>query len=262
MKRLIEQIFNYILDEEIIPEDLLFEFSQDTLQIVQHNNGTELTSQFWSFQNYIESFWRGEKYQHISNSFFVYQMGQLLAYTNMIRDVADEEEKRVSIEDYARRWKNRYLVFKGMHDKRGITHKSLAEYSEMSTSALSQFISKTKWDGYYTYRVMGREKHYYLTKRGEKLYDLLQEYQRDIKYEKIQFYNWYSDTNQIFNKFLGDSFPKVNDFNNVNENNLSDAEIRKNVVEEMTVKGKFSSEFSEVSRWRKQKKPLKQLSRV
>lgn len=177
MKNLIEIIYNYLLNNKTIPDELIYEFSQDTKEIIRNNAALDIPSEFWSFQNYIEMFWRGRKYETEKNTALIYQMGQLLSYVNMIRDIADEDEKTLSLDEYARHWANKYLVFKGIHDEYGINHKKLAEVSKLTPSALSQFIAKTKWDGYFTYRNIGREKYYYLTEQGEKLYELMREKQ-------------------------------------------------------------------------------------
>lgn len=174
MKKLIEIIYNkYLLNGKEIPEDLLFEFSQDTIKIIQNKAAGDIPPEFWNFQHYVEMFWRGRKYEQGRNPALVYQMGQLLAYTGMLRDVADENEKVLSIEEYAGRWEDKYLVYKGIHDEPGINHKRLAAVSDLSVSSLSQFAAKTKWDGYFICRTAGREKYYYLTEEGERLYRLL-----------------------------------------------------------------------------------------
>lgn len=174
MKNLIEKIFSYLLDEKSVPEDLIFELAQDTIRILQDGETDDLPQEFWNLQHYLNLFWHGRKYESITDNYRIYQMGQLLSYVNIIRDAVDNREKKESIEEYAQRYNNRFLVYKAINDKPGINHRDLAMASGISTSALSQFISKTKWDGYYTFRVVGREKYYYLTENGKRLYQLLE----------------------------------------------------------------------------------------
>ena len=173
MQRLIEFIYNYIFEGKEVPEDLMFEFSQSTMKIVQSGNVQELPPEFEDLQNYVELFWRGRKYEREEKPIRIYQLGQLLSYINLIRDVADEQKRKISMEEYAERWSKRFRVFLGMHVKPGIMHKELAKFSGITPSVLSQFVAKTKWDGYYTYRIVGREKYYYLTSKGQELYSLL-----------------------------------------------------------------------------------------
>lgn len=173
MKKLINIIYNCVLKKKEIPKDLLYEFSRDAIKIVQNRQVDDVPTEFWDLQHYVELFWREKKYKKEKNSILIYQMGQLFSYTSMIRDIADDNERILRIREYAERWKNKYLVYKGVHDESGITHKKLVNVSGLSPSALSQFIAQTRWDGYLTYRNVGREKYYYLTDEGEKLYELL-----------------------------------------------------------------------------------------
>lgn len=67
MQRLIEFIYNYIFEGKEVPEDLMFEFSQSTMKIVQSGNVQELSPEFEDLQNYVELFWRGRKYEREEN---------------------------------------------------------------------------------------------------------------------------------------------------------------------------------------------------
>ncbi len=177
MNELIKRIFEFILNKEVIPEDLMYEFSQDTMNFVRKKECEDLPEVFGDFQSYVELFWHSRKYNQIQNPKIIYQMGQLLAYVNMISDSVQDEEEELSLEDCANRWKNRYPVFKAVYYERGITHKKLAQLSGLSPSSLSQFLSKIRSEKVFLSRTMGREKHYYLTEKGEKIYHLLSEKQ-------------------------------------------------------------------------------------
>ena len=196
MKEVIANIYSCIKEKKEIPEDILCEFSQDALRIVQSRLDSEIPAEFWKLQHYVEMFWRGRKFETEKDAVRIYQMGQLLSLTGMIRDIADEAEKSIPIEEYAQRWENRYLVYKGMHDEPGITHKRLAGAAGLSASSLSQMIAKTKYDGYFIYRIAGREKYYYLTRDGEKLYDILKS-RIEQETEKLSFIASDEDSNTM-----------------------------------------------------------------
>lgn len=181
MDEIIRNIYSYIREKKELPEDLLYEFSQSTIRVVQSYSKEEITADFWKLQHFVEMFWRGRKFETEQNPVRIYQMGQLLSLTGMIRDVAEKAEKDVSIYEYARRWGKRYQVYKGMHDEPGINHKRLAEMAGLSVSSLSQMIAQTKHDGYFIYRIAGREKYYYLTHSGENLYNILKSRQRRLR---------------------------------------------------------------------------------
>lgn len=200
MKRLIEIIYNNLLNGKTIPDEIIYEFSQETKEIVRNRAVVDIPSEFWNFQNYIEMFWRGRKYETADNTALIYQMGQLLSYVNMIRDIADEDERVLSLDEYVNHWEKKYPVFKGIHDESGINHKKLAEVSGLTPSALSQFIAKTKWDGFFIFRNVGREKYYYLTEEGEKLYELMKERQTKEPEEPRYFFVSLPDDNNYINR--------------------------------------------------------------
>lgn len=175
MERLIEIIFKHLSLKETVPDELMYEFLKATEEIIVSRSAENIPPEFWQFQNYVEMYWRGRKYEREESGRLIYQMGQLLSCVNMIQNMADSAEKVQSIKEYARRWSKKYQVFRAMHNEYGITHKHLAEKAGVSASSLSQFISRTKWDGYFTSRTVGREKYYYLTDQGEELYELLRD---------------------------------------------------------------------------------------
>lgn len=173
MVEVVRIISEYVFEDRQIPEDLMYEFSKETAKIVRSGCTEVISEEFWELEHYIEAYWRGRKYMQSDDKARVYQMGQLLSFTNMICMLVEQQEKEVSIDDYAVRFKDRFLVFKGMFECPGITHKELADTAGLSVSSLSQFINKYKCDGFFLSRSMGREKHYYLTEYGEKLYSVM-----------------------------------------------------------------------------------------
>lgn len=89
MKKLINIIYDNIILHKVVYEDIMYEFEQRTFQIVQGNDVSLVSADYNDFRNYIEMYWRGSKWKHERNNMFVYQMGQLLAYTNMISETLD-----------------------------------------------------------------------------------------------------------------------------------------------------------------------------
>lgn len=172
MKQLSRTILNFLWDEVEIPEDLLYEFTVKTTKIVQTRCIEDLPTEFWDIERYVASFWHAQRFEHVSAS-HIYEMGRLLSLTNMLGMIAEEEEKRQSLDEYAVRFQDWYLAFKGMHDRPGITHKELAAVAKKSESSLSQFMNKNQWECLYMYRRFGREKNYYLTEMGQELYEMM-----------------------------------------------------------------------------------------
>ena len=79
MKEVIANIYSCIKEKKEIPEDILYEFSQDALRIVQSRLDSEIPAEFWKLQHYVEMFWRGRKFETEKDAVRIYQMGQLLS---------------------------------------------------------------------------------------------------------------------------------------------------------------------------------------
>ncbi len=173
MKSLVDMISKYVFNDMEIPEDLLYEFSTEAAQIVEMHNPDSIPEEFWKLENYVELYWRSRQFIHEKNNIRIFQMGQLLSHTNMIRIWSERIEQETSLDEYARMFQDKYLFFNCISNDYGITHKELAEQMSISVSALSQFVNKTKSLGFFMSRAMGREKHYYLTDKGNQLLRLM-----------------------------------------------------------------------------------------
>lgn len=76
-----------------------------------------------------------------------------------------------------------YRFFKEIHTNPGICHKDLAAKVRQSPSQLSQFVSRLTRDDLISCSRVGREKHYYLRKRGEQIYKVLE---KERKHSAVQ----------------------------------------------------------------------------
>ena len=173
MKQLITIISNYISKREIIPDEYLYEFSTEITSAIESSDTERIPDEFWQLANYVELYWRGQKYTCDDSPERIYQMGQLLSFTKMIDIWFDRIETSTSLTEYAIIMNSKYSFFKSIHDESGITHKELASRMHTSVSSLSQFVNKIQGNGFFISRPMGREKHYYLTQKGEKIYELI-----------------------------------------------------------------------------------------
>lgn len=97
MEKLISILYECVINNQEVSEDLLYELEQDVICVVRNQNTTQISRNFWDLQHYIEMYWRGRKYTRERNKKYLYQMGQLLAYTNMVRDIVDIKENESDI---------------------------------------------------------------------------------------------------------------------------------------------------------------------
>ncbi len=175
MRELIEVLLEKVWNSSEIPEELLYELSKEAMTIVMKRSIDEVPDNFWELKRCVELFWRRKEYKCTNDPSIIYQMGRLLSYTNMLVMLIEEQEESISLEEYAKSYRKWYKVFKGVYEEKGITHNKLSEESDMSVSSLSQFMGRAKPEGFFTYRMMGREKHYYLTEYGKRLYLYMKE---------------------------------------------------------------------------------------
>lgn len=209
MEKVTSTILDYLWDKNDIPEELLYEFAKKTIKTIQTRCTERLTGEFWELERYVESFWRAKRFEGVSST-HIYEMGRLLSITSMLSMVAEQEEKSQSLEVYATKLQDWYLVFKGMHDKPGISHGELAEVCRKSVSSLSQFICKYEWDGLYIYRRSGRGKNYYLTEQGKQLYELMTSKQPRPREEKgVDLIVTKNSIDKALNMLVNDSQYKV-----------------------------------------------------
>ncbi len=173
MRELVRLILDCLLEVREIPEELLYELSKTTVMIVEQRCMEEIPEEFWELESYVEAYWRGEKYKKTDDMVRVYQMGQLLSFTNMLCMLTEQQEKERLIDDYAVRSKDSYHIFEEIYVKPGIAHKDLAIIAGLDTVSLTQFLNEYKLNGFIQSRSMGCEKHYYLTDHGKKLYSVM-----------------------------------------------------------------------------------------
>jgi len=95
MRELINLISEYVFDAAEIPEDLLYEFYKKTAKIIRSLCTEAIPDEFWELENYVESYWRGHKYLKSEDAIQIYQMGQLLSFTNMLSMLSEEKEKEI-----------------------------------------------------------------------------------------------------------------------------------------------------------------------
>lgn len=172
MKKLTNMLLEYLWNEEEIPEELFYEFSVKATKAIQTRCLEELPLEFWEVEKYVEAFWRSQNFTSLEEK-NIYGMGRLLSITNMLAMVAEDEEKRYFLPEYAEKYQEWYPVFEEMHNCPGITHVELARKAHKSKSSLSQFMKKNQWQGFYIFHCLGREKTYYLTELGQQLYELM-----------------------------------------------------------------------------------------
>ena len=202
MDKLLSMILEYVVDSREVPEELIYEFSGEVTRLIEGGDFEDISDEFWKLENYVELYWRGRKFDQEKSAIRIFQMGQLLTYTNMISRWLEKIQKEITLDEYARILSDKYLFFKSIHDEYGITHKELANKIQISISSLSQFVNRIKGNGFFISRSMGREKHYYLTDKGEKLLGIMR---KENFYPERKFIKLLGALNNL-NEVISDDF--------------------------------------------------------
>ena len=90
-------ILNYLLENKEIPEELIYELSKTTVKIVENHCMEMIPQEFWELDSFVEAYWRAESYTKSNDMAFVYQMGQLFSFTNMLSTLAEKQEKEKTL---------------------------------------------------------------------------------------------------------------------------------------------------------------------
>lgn len=93
MEKLSNLILKCIKNNQKIPEELICEFWNKTIQIIKTECTEILGPEFWTLENYISLYWRFEKYNSPDNHDSkqkIYQMGQLISCINMINIINEK----------------------------------------------------------------------------------------------------------------------------------------------------------------------------
>ncbi|MDW7656410.1 MAG: hypothetical protein SCM11_04460 [Bacillota bacterium] len=89
------------------------------------------------------------------------------------------------LSEAAQLYKKHLSFFRIMQKNPGIKHGDLAKQCNKSPSELSQLVARLQWERYFSFSKAGREKYYYLEKRGE---DLLNEMEKKASTDYTNLY--------------------------------------------------------------------------
>lgn len=187
---LVKAILSCLEKEIDIPNEYMDAFIARTMLVVQKEDRKQISSLYPRLCDSVFNYFRGHQYNERSlqtnnaednsaaylepnNRAFVFKMGQLHACVTILNDVIrklDESEMTITYKKYIAKYSK---FFEAIANKPGIKHSELAEITGKSPSGLSQFVLKIQQFDLFTRTVVGREKYYYLTPKGLKLFDEL-----------------------------------------------------------------------------------------
>lgn len=105
---------------------------------------------------------------------YVFSIGLVMGMGSLINAILDFSESTRDLEQNINRFKDNYNIFQVIDENPGIMQKLLAKKVNKSATTLSHFMNKKEVQQYFDFYTMGREKYYYLSRRGKQLYEKMQ----------------------------------------------------------------------------------------
>ncbi|MCM1500263.1 MAG: hypothetical protein NC124_17510 [Clostridium sp.] len=167
INKLIEMIF-ITMEQNEWSEELLYDLSTELTNDFEGICSRKPSREFLDLYDYTDSYWRNQDHQdQPEHAFFV---GRLYGMLDLIKRKYEELEKEELFIKYDAKGFRLYSVLKNIYQSPGITHDELTRQVKGGKSALSQFVREPEADGLIRPVRSGRQKHYYLTPLGTRVY--------------------------------------------------------------------------------------------
>jgi|GEM_PF-1165453 len=187
MARLCDILNKKIESDQIISEEQINIYLQQIFEYICHSDSKELPHSFYLLRQTLFKKWEYGTISHLSST-SVFILGALWGGA-LLSELADKERtKQPKLEILAKQNMKYLKIFDAINKQPGIKHKDLADISGMTTSELSQWMAKRQNENYFSFSRIGREKYYYIEKKGE---EILQEMERQS--EDLCIKNLYTD---------------------------------------------------------------------
>lgn len=157
------------------------------------------TDQYISMKNMLYEVWQYREWETMSpEQAFLY--GQLYGSVKLFDDREESRQETLWIDSLASKYKDSDL-FHLVKGEPGIRHKDLAQKMNISAGRLSQILHDEEMDDLFCCRTLGREKHYFLSPRGELLFQKLdgQRKEAETHHRDMADIPLSIDNNNIFN---------------------------------------------------------------
>lgn len=169
------EILDYMEEHDAISEERVLSLFKG-LALCEEDD-EKPTSYMRLFDEINEKWNYREIHQQLSEQVFLYGAiwGCLQLMETKQKALADQVEASKNWTILLRKYQDKLNLLKHIHASPGIRHKRLAEKEGISPSQLSQSMVGLVKDELITYNYAGRQKFYFLSAKGEKLYRKLNE---------------------------------------------------------------------------------------
>lgn len=179
------------VDEE--QTDIFYEGILDQLD----DQEKETAKEYQELAGKLHEMWNYKDFEEMSEE-EMFLCGGLLGGVKMLELAARRRDQHQAVSELVQVYEGKRWFLEAISNYPGIRHKDLAERGCQSPSQLSQFIVKAVKEGVVTYNRVGREKYYFLGKRGELVYEEIKKKQdsRQKDFTKLTFKNAMQLSNQ------------------------------------------------------------------
>lgn len=166
-REIITELLYSIKDGKTISNDLVHVFIHSAMRIINEREPKQIAVEYADFSRYINAFWHREGYSKIRSKRSIFVLGEIVSCTRMLDAFLEKQKENDDLETIKNKSESYLPFLKAIKNQSGIKHKELAVKTEMSPSALSHFVVNNRHLGFFSDMVVGREKYYYLTAKGE-----------------------------------------------------------------------------------------------
>lgn len=157
-----------ILSHKNISEDQIAAYLRQIFEYVRCTVPTKLPYSFYLLRQNMFKMWEYGSTKDISSE-TAFLFGALWGGAMLSEMVEKEIEEQPRLEAMAKQNLKHLNCFIAISRTPGIKHKDLAVLSNMTTSELSQWMSRIQHENYFSFSRVGREKYYYIEKKGEEI---------------------------------------------------------------------------------------------
>lgn len=157
-------------EKRSVDEELVYIFFDGILDMLHDSEKDNSIPDYRKVTDRLQDIWQYKDFDKMSKEeIFLY--GGLWGGMQMAEINVRRKRQEKSVDELVCAYKNKQWFFDAIASQPGIRHKELAERGNQSTSQLSQFVIKAAKEKLITYNRIGREKYYYLGKKGELVYE-------------------------------------------------------------------------------------------
>lgn len=166
-----QAILKKLQSQQSVREDQVHILMEEIGKRIEQSDLNHFPEAYHQLQQYLQRNLQYGRIETLSSEDAV-NFGALWATCCLAEAVIKRHKEEHLLGEAAQLYRKHLSLFRNMQKKPGIKHGDLAKQCNKSPSELSQLVAKLQWKQYFSFSKVGREKYYYLEKRGE---DLLNE---------------------------------------------------------------------------------------